>query len=352
MLEIKHRARKEFGVIYIVSLFKGHQITTKLHFMKKALTITIGVLCIVFTQAQDATHSVKRYSKVHDDSKYVITEYVYKDGHLENFITSLPVKEMRKMRFIDPVNKLSKNIEWDENLTLVGLQQGSAQTDAIENAFNNALSQTESQLSLNPGTLGKIHLNYDFLELEKERQSFVLINKVISALSEATVFEDLIPIEGIERKICNDSKSLALAKLKGEKSGANSAEKIGYENVEFSEHMNNSGIFLTNGEDELALTHIRAIYNWIFADQFTGWYNRNLILNKKKIDDYKSAGEEGLMGLGEIQGTLINTIVDNPTFKDAVSVVFQQVDPVKNSKYAFELIEIKPSLTAVVAADE
>jgi len=320
--------------------------------MKKTLILAVVTLCVVFTHAQEATHSVKRYSKVHDDSKYVITEYVYEDGHLENFITSLPLKEMRKLRSIDPANKLSKNIEWDENSTLVGLQQGLNDAEAIENAFNNALLETESQLSLTPGTLGKIRLNSDFLTLKKERQSFVLINKVISALSESSPFEDLIPIEGIERKICEDSKSLAEANLNGSTKTANSAEKIGYENVEFSEHINNNGIFLTNGEDELALTHIRAIYNWIFADQFTGWYNRNLILNKAKKDDYKNIGAEGLMGLGEAQGSLLNKIVDNPTFKDATSVVFQQVDPVKNSKYAFELIEIKPSLTAVVAADE
>lgn len=321
--------------------------------MRKTLLLVVGIFCFVFIQAQDFTHSVKRYSKVHDNNKYVITEYVYADGHLENFITSLPISQTKKLRSADQVNKLSKNIEWDENSSLEGLQQGHHSIESIENAFNNAIVQTENQLDLEDGSLGKIRLNSDFLDMTKEKQSFVLINKVITAFSEASLFSDLLPLEGIERNICKDSKAEALANLGSCKAkSANTAEQIGYENIEFSEHMKNNGIFLTNGEEELVSTHIRAIYNWIFADQFTGWYNRSLILNKAKKDDFNNIGTEGLMGLGEEQGELLKNIVDNPTFKDATSIVFQQVDPTKNAKYAFELIEVKPSLTAVMAADE
>ncbi|GLR19200.1 hypothetical protein [Portibacter lacus] len=327
--------------------------------MKWSYTLALSVLFIVFTYAQSDSPVIKRYAKVHQDKKYIITEYVYPDGHLENYITSVPVSQLRKLNAQDPLLKASKNIYWDENTDKEGFQVKMNSTVGIQKAFNNALAETEAQLNLDKGTLGSIHLDADFLSYSTEKQSFVLINEVINAISKSKEFSSLIPLEAVDKNISKDSKKLAQNLMTTGTSNKNtSAEKIGYRNIEFSEHVKNDGVFLSNGEDEIAIPHIQAIYNWMFADEYTGWYNRKLLINRNSKngsnglkDDFQLKGIEGFMGIGIATGQFMDVIIDNPTFEKATSVVFQLVDPIEGSRYGYQIIETEDTRSAIIVAE-
>lgn len=328
--------------------------------MKRVFTLVLILCGIISTQAQVDSPIIKKYSKIYEGKKYIISETVYNDGHIENYITSIPTTEMRKLKVKNSKIQNLKNIEWDEDASTEGLQISYNDIFAIQKAFNNALSQTEKQLGYPNGTMDNINLGPDFLNKSREVQSFELINKVINSLATVKEFVDLLPLEGVDKNICKESEMLAGNSLQGQSA---SKKKIDFRNFEFLNHTKNDAIFLTNGEYPTQVPHIQAIYNWVFADQFTGWYNRELVLNKVKDhgtkglkDDYNLIGNEGVIGIGVNYGTVVNEIIANPTLGKALAVTMQLVDPTSNSKYAFELLnEINDTKSiggSILAVDE
>lgn len=327
--------------------------------MKRVLTLALVIVCAFSISAQSDSPVVKKYSKIHKDKKYIISETVFGDGHIENYITSVPVSELRKLKLKQDQAFYARNIEWDEDSNKAGLQMTFADIFAIQKAFNNALTATETNLGYQEGTMERIELSTDFLQLKPEVQSLQLINKVINALATVNEFKEYLPLEGVDKNISAEAKSTANASLEGK---VDVQKSYDYENFEYIQHMKNDAIFLTNSEDAVAIPHIQAIYNWMFADQYAGWYNRELIFNKNKNngakglnDDYALLGSEGFIGVGVSYGKVVNEIIANPTFDKASAVCLQLVDPTSNSKYAFELLQEtnnKMQKTSILAVDE
>ena len=204
----------------------------------------------------------------------------------------------------------------------------------------------------------RIEIDVDFFNKTEQEQSLTLVNKVIESLSSVKRFSNLLPLESADKKIAENSKEIASSLLKnGQVSGQTAGEMLGFRNVEFTEHFKNDAVFLTNSEDEIGMPHIQAIYSWIFADAHTGWYNRDLLINSHKNngskglnDDFNQEGKEGIIGVGIAQGNFIESVILDPTFEKATSVVFQMVDPLKNSKYKFEIQELSTNYETDVAA--
>ena len=315
-----------------------------------------------FTQSLDPV--ITKYSKIHDGTKYIISETVFADGHLENYISSVPVAELRQLKSKSSVVLNTKNIHWDEDLGIDGLQISYKDVSAVQNAFNNALKNTEKELGYAVHSLGRISLKDDFLEQGEEIQSFILINKVIDALAQSDDFKSLINIEGVAKSITESSKTEAQNILKtGINYKENPARAYSYNDVEFGDHSQNTAIFLTNSDTDIAMPHVQAVYNWMFADQYTGWYNRTLLFNSQKNnsseglkDDFNINGAEGYLGLGVAYGKVVEHIVVNPTFAKASAVCLQLVDPRSDSRYTFELLfeinNMKVINHTVLATDE
>lgn len=297
-----------------------------------------------FTQSLDPV--ITKYSKIHDGTKYIISETVFADGHLENYISSVPVDKLRHLKSNSSIVLNTKNIHWDEDLKTAGLQISYKDVSAVEGAFNNALTNTEKELGYAENTLGRISLKENFLEKGEEIQSFILINKVIDALAQSVDFKALINIEGVAKSITESSKTEAQNILQtGINYKENTDKEFSYKDVEFGDHSQNTAIFLTNSDIDIAMPHVQAVYNWMFADQYTGWYNRTLLFNSQKNnsakglnDDFNITGANGYLGLGVAYGKVVQHIVVNPTFSKASAVCLQLVDPRSDSRYAFELL--------------
>ncbi|WP_235296704.1 hypothetical protein [Portibacter marinus] len=313
--------------------------------MKCLYTLTLYILSTLYIAAQTA--STKYMSKIFQDKKYVITETVFEDGHREQFITSVPLAETKKLKATDKLDNI-KNIPWDDNSSLEGHQKNVNSIQSIENAFNNALSSMESQLSLSEDAFEKIVLEEEFLSLETGDQVLTLLNKIVNAVASSPEFEGYIPLEGVDRGVTQHSNAIAQGLLEEDGDGPKAiSDVIGLRNIEFSEHYRNDGIFVTNGEDPIAHPQIQALYQWLFADAHTGWFNRELILNQARNysskglnDDYHVPGAEGLIGIGTAYKPILEHILINPTFEMATTVVLQIVDPLKNSKYAFGIDKV------------
>ncbi len=323
--------------------------------MKCIYTLALILVSSLLVSAQN--NATKRYAKIHQDKKYIITETIFDDGHKEQYITSVPLSETRKMKVKGELPRL-KNIDWDERMDVAGNQKSANGPLAIEKAFNNALTQTEKQLGLAEGSFGRIEIDVDFFNKGEQEQSLTIVNKVIASLSTVERFSSLLPLESVDKKISDNSKKIASSLLaNGKSTNQTAAEMLGFRNVEFSEHFKNDAVFLTNSETEIGMPHIQAIYSWIFADAHTGWYNRGLLINSHKNnsskglnDDYMQEGKEGIIGVGIAQGAFIESVILDPTFEKATSVVFQMVDPLKNSKYKFEIQELSTNYETDVAA--
>lgn len=314
---------------------------------------TLILLCGIFSVNAQGT-LVKKYAKVHDDNKYIISETVFEDGHIESYVTHFPLAEMRKMTVKSTLNLPAANIEWDENTATEGYQKTFADAAAIEQAFNNALAQAEQQVNLTENTFGRIQLEPAFFEQATEAQSFVLINKVLEAFAKADGYQDILLLEGVDHTLNKNSEKTANSSLQG----VNDQVDIDYANFEFANRIKNTAIFLTNGEQNVAIPHIRAVYNWIFADRHSGWYNRNLIFNTDKNngtaglnDDYNIPGQEGYIGVGIVYGELMDAIVHNPTLERATAVSLQLLDPVRNSNYEFDIMDNYQN-KSILAVDE
>ncbi len=310
--------------------------------MKGVYTLILIISGIFTLSAQTNSPVIKKYSKIHKEKKYVITETIFADGHIENYITSVPLADLKKIKVKETLVLPQRNIDWDENANEKGLQISLSGVDAIESGFNNALLRTEEQLGLPEGQIERISLGDDFMILKPEVQSLVLINSVIKALASADEGNNLIPLEGVDKGISADAKGQAENTL----GARNHTTQYNYIDFEYAEHMKNDAIFLTNSDQEIAMPHIQAIYNWLFADQYTGWYNRRLLLNKEKNngpkglnDDFNLEGAEGYIGVGVAYGKIVDEIIANPTFEKASAVCLQLVDPTSKSKYAFEMIQ-------------
>jgi hypothetical protein len=272
--------------------------------------------------AQNNSPVIKRYSKIHMDKKYIISETIYSDGHIDNFITSVPLTDLRSLRANNAVVKTT-NINWDEDKDQAGLQITYANVNAIEDAFNNAIADTEAQLNYVDGTFNRIALGSEFLNLKEEIQSQILLEKVVSALASAEIF------------------------TANEKVNINSNKEL------------NDAIFLTNGEYDVALPHIQAIYNWVFADQYTGWYNRNLLLNSeinKNSRGFKLIDQLGNQNLvSSSYAEIVNSIIANPTFGNSASISLHSSSKNNNQKLAMEILhnEINAEITTpLISGDE
>ena len=218
--------------------------------MKQFLTLAF-IISVAFTSfGQNETVAVHKYSKIDNGVKYIISESVFADGHVENLITSVPLNTIKELRSIPNNTLANKNIEWDENANSEGLQITLANAEAIENAFNNALMKTETYRSYATGTFGRITLDTNFISLTDEDQTLILINKVIAAITYTNEIGELMTVNEMES----------------------------YAALENVNKVANQYIFLSNGAHEIAYPHIQSIYNSMFADQYAGWYNRKLLV--------------------------------------------------------------------------
>jgi hypothetical protein len=319
--------------------------------MKFILALTLSVSSFLASNAQSGSHAVKRYARFHNDSKFIITEYVFDDGHLDNYLTAVPLTEFREGSSEQLLSEITDNIEWDEDIKADGFQMTLKNETAISSAFNNALRTLEIRLGIAQGEIGSISLSNSFLELGEDEQSYLLINEVIRALNKTERFSALQPFD--ERKSAvlpiseKVNESVEVRKVQSNKVAS---DQLSYDDLQEKENQISNALFATNGQEDLKHVNIRAIYNWIFADAYTGWYNRDKILSSNRLDKYSKPSINDLIGPNI--NVKIEEIIDNPTMKEAMAVSFQVVEPAEGSKYVFKFKSIKPSLTSELAADQ
>ena len=296
--------------------------------MKQIFTLAF-ITTLAFTSfGQNETVAVHKYSKIDNGVKYIISESVFADGHIENLVTSVPLNAIKKLRSIPNNTLANKNIEWDENANSEGLQITLANSKAIENAFNNALKKTEGYRSYASGTFGRINLDPNFIKLSDEEQTLVLINKVIAAITYTNELGELMTIDEMPSYTALENVSKVAA---------------------------NQYIFLSNGEHEIAYPHIQSIYNSMFADQYAGWYNRKLLV--KAFQNANAGKLNGQYDINRIDeqldvNELLKDIIANPTFEKAATVSLKLADPTNNTEYSVQVIQDVNKIDLVSAIDE
>lgn len=295
--------------------------------MKQFLTLAF-IISVAFTSfGQNETVAVHKYSKIDNGVKYIISESVFADGHVENLITSVPLNTIKELRSIPNNTLANKNIEWDENANSEGLQITLANAEAIENAFNNALMKTETYRSYATGTFGRITLDTNFISLTDEDQTLILINKVIAAITYTNEIGELMTVNEMES----------------------------YAALENVNKVANQYIFLSNGAHEIAYPHIQSIYNSMFADQYAGWYNRKLLV--KAFQNANAGKLNGQYDINKIDdqldvNELLNNIIANPTFEKAATVSVKLADPKINNQYSVQVIQDINKIDLASAIDE
>ena len=295
--------------------------------MKQFLTLAF-IISVAFTSfGQNETVAVHKYSKIDNGVKYIISESVFADGHVENLITSVPLNTIKELRSIPNNTLANKNIEWDENANSEGLQITLANAEAIENAFNNALMKTETYRSYATGTFGRITLDTNFISLTDEDQTLILINKVIAAITYTNEIGELMTVNEMES----------------------------YAALENVNKVANQYIFLSNGAHEIAYPHIQSIYNSMSADQYAGWYNRKLLV--KAFQNANAGKLNGQYDINKIDdqldvNELLNNIIANPTFEKAATVSVKLADPKINNQYSVQVIQDINKIDLASAIDE
>ncbi len=232
---------------------------------------------------------IKKFSKIQQDNKFIISESIFESGVVENYITTVPMVELKKAKNLNHNLGWIRNIEWDENLNQKGCQITLNGISSIEKAFNNALTLLEERSKSPQETMKRIHLEENFLCLSPSEQSNSIIAKIRESLSSMDDYKVLIEI------------------------GPN------------NNSIKNQAYFLTTNNEKIVYPHIRAIYNWVFADQLSGWHNRNLILSG---DRNESSNEIILVEQSifedenELTKIVMETIISNPNFENGTYVSF------------------------------
>lgn len=294
--------------------------------MKFLLVLTITISSFANLSSQSFNHLVKRSAKFRADSKYIITEYVFEDGHLEIFITSVPLTEFKNNETNKVLDEITENIEWDEDLEQAGFQMSLENEASISSAFNNALRMLEIQFEVEKGKLGMLNFDDDFLQLNEDQQSSLLINKLIAALSKIEEVIDLPLYEGINSKHLPQSKGVATINTRSNEQLVETETNRCYKPEQTPKI---TGFFATNRQEGLKHMNIRAIYNWFFADAYTGWHNRGLILKRNAFDDHETTYSKKNLEVERSSLKMLEEIIDNPTLKASSVVTFQTAGPSK-----------------------
>ncbi len=280
--------------------------------MKRLLSIAIFSIFAFTIYSQSST--IKRYGKVKNGFKYVITENVFDDGHKESLITCVSIPLLTTLKNASQHTLASENIEWDEDLTKEDLQLTLASKEAIESAFNNALRRVETSNSYEQGVLGQIVLPTDFLSKSKSNQSHLLLSELMG------VVETEIELNSGQERTCS--------------------QKL--ENRSVSNILNSKTYLISNGEEEIKGVHIRSLYNIFFADSYSGWANRTAILNA-----YRNQDSRKLMAHVNISSQInhgdfnmiLDDIIADPTFDKGAKITINLVNHIPASNYTFELIQ-------------
>ena len=208
--------------------------------MKWILPFSIIAFLTANINAQSSDYVVKRYAKIHEGHKYSIMENVFENGYKENFVTNIPLEELKRRS--DFSTKLAAlNIYWDEDLDREGLQKTVMDHLAVQNAFNNAFSVYEKQKGLKQGSIERIFLSTNFNNLTNDNQSKLILEKLRLSF---------LPLYDIE--IENSSELI--------KSGAQIAS------------------FLNNQAEIQKYVNVQTLYNWFFVDQHARWKNKAFVL--------------------------------------------------------------------------
>lgn len=264
--------------------------------MKFALACFLTTSFFFTLSAQEGTHAVKRYSKVIDDFRYLVTAYVFEDGHVENYISRLSLKTSLKEVNSKDYNRFTKNIEWDESNEVSGLQMTMRNESVIENAFNNAFRQAEAQKEIPSHSFGSITLDSKFLKMGKKEQSIVLLQQINDAF---TKHEGRATPPDAQEEEKDDSEIFAF--------------------------------FVSNEVNDIPHANVRAIYNWIFADAYGSWTIQKKLMNANMIARLKEAEAKPIYDEKNNNKFDISKIINNPTLKIKNSIAYQVADQLPGS---------------------
>lgn len=252
---------------------------------------------------------------------------------------------------------LSSDIQWDEDASTAGNQQTYSGTTAIQNAFNNARRQEETQKSLTANALGNLTLPGSWGSMSNNDKALFLINAERVArggVNYSGVTPLGLPFEAADAGIttaaqnhANYLKATSLFTHTGSGSTApfQRVQAVYAQNTcsEFLARSENIAIFARSGNSPNPLIVERAVFAWIYTDASASWGHREACLLQDKDltnnnslygfkNNYGSASSEGFIGIGTAGATDGSYAVFNgTTFPSQDVVVLKLFDPVASA---------------------
>ncbi|MGD9384305.1 MAG: hypothetical protein PVH55_09655 [Desulfobacterales bacterium] len=186
------------------------------------------------------------------------------------------------------------DIEWSEGFSGVA---------DIENAFNNARSTENSQLST----------SIPMLSLPSQEQWDRMSDgeKALWLINHERIDREVVPLHGIESHVTGVAQYYAQFLLENNAWGhyedghspwdrLNKDPTIQYCH-DFLNVAENLACFVTSGND-IPLPLERSVYSWMYDDSSSGWGHRHTVLWFSYTDNSGTPGMEGFLGIGRANG--------------------------------------------------
>ena len=206
---------------------------------------------------------------------------------------------------------LTSDIQWDENASTAGNQQTYANKTAVENAFNNARRQEETQKSLTANALGTLSLPSTWTSLTDDQKALILLNyerRARVGVNYGSGALTGLPFEGVEGNLDGVTQGHAnwcITNNKWQHNGPGATDQLSNRINAVPAIANcyqtwgeNIAIFASSSTSQIPLLLERSIYTYIYADLSSAWGHRQNCLKQGFTNDRGLANTEGFIGWG------------------------------------------------------
>ncbi len=252
---------------------------------------------------------------------------------IEQFVTDIPIV------FEDKDKGLSTQLETEghpidpiANITWSG---GFAGVNDIEDAFNNARTQENSQLGINIPMLS--------LPSQEKWSSMSDGEKALWLVNRERIDRGIQPMHGIEINVTSVAQYYAQFLLENNawghyEDGNSPWDRINSNSIiegchDFLNVVENLACFVTSG-NYIPLPVERSVYNWMYDDSSSGWGHRHAILWFAYNDNSGTLGMEGFLGIGRANGGPYQGPFSAP-WNYAEIIVMNVFDPCLTWNYGF-----------------